>query len=311
MAHAQETPSPDRYPGFSQPIAPAPEATAARASYTTEAAAPPTLSSTNPARPIADAANQPQPSPGQTTPAESKATPPPATLDSMLSSGPEQWTSPEGLGSSLKMMLLMAVISLAPAVLLMTTCFVRMTVVLGLLRQAIGAQQLPPNQVVTSLALFLTLVVMTPVWTQVYRDGIAPYTEKQKPLAAAWHDGVQPLRRFMSAQIEATGNRDDVWLFMRYAPPAEEPKTYDDVPLQVLLPAFMLSELKTAFVIGFQLFLPFLIIDLVVASVTSSMGMPMLPPSMISLPLKLLLFVLVDGWHLVVGMLLQSFQPFT
>jgi flagellar biosynthetic protein FliP len=114
----------------------------------------------------------------------------------------------------------------------------------------------------------------------------------------------------MSMQIEATGNQDDVWLFLRYMPQASAPETYDDVPLAALLPAFMLSELKTAFLIGFQIYIPFLILDMVVASVTMSMGMLMLPPGLISMPLKLLLFVLVDGWHLVVGMLLESFQPF-
>ena len=234
-----------------------------------------------------------------------------ASPSSLLPSNPEQWLSPEGFGSSLKGMALLAVISLAPALLLMTTCFVRITIVLGLLRQAIGTPQLPPNQVLTALSLFLTLAVMTPVWQEAYREGIAPYTSRQKPAAEALHDGLQPVRRFMCAQIEATGNQSDIWMFIEYTRPAVEPKTYDDVSLSALLPAFMLSELKTAFIIGFQLYLPFLIIDVVVASVAVSMGMMMLPPVMVSLPLKLLLFVLVDGWRLVAGMLLNSFQPFT
>ncbi len=212
----------------------------------------------------------------------------------------------------LQVMLLLTVISLAPAVLLMTTCFVRMVVVLGLLRQALGTQQLPPSQVITSIALFLTLLLMTPVWKQIYDDAIVPYTSRQISLDEAWTKGVAPIRRFMSEQIERTENSEDVWLFYRYLPqPAAEPKTYDDVPLVVLLPAYMLSELKTAFLIGFQIYLPFLVLDIVVASVTISMGMMMLPPVLISLPFKLLLFVLVDGWHLVVEMLLESFQPFT
>ncbi|MDH3719315.1 MAG: flagellar biosynthetic protein FliP, partial [Planctomycetota bacterium] len=135
-------------------------------------------------------------------------------------------------------------------------------------------------------------------------------TQQQKTLTQAWQDGVKPVRRFMSLQIEATGNQEDIWLFMSYLPNTENPATYEDVPLAALLPAFMLSELKTAFLIGFQIFIPFLILDMVVASVTVTMGMVMLPPAMISLPFKLLLFVLVDGWHLVVGMLLESFQPF-
>lgn len=222
---------------------------------------------------------------------------------------PDQWTSPEGISSAIKSLALLTVVSLAPAVLLMTTCFVRIVIVLGLLRQSLGSQQLPSNQVVTSLALFMTLLIMAPVWNQVYEDAVLPYTERELTLEEAWDAGVKPVRGFMSAQIERTGNSDDVWLFYKYLPEdAPAPESYDDVPLTVLLPAFMLSELKTAFLIGFQIFLPFLIIDLVVASVTISMGMFMLPPMFVSLPMKLLLFVLVDGWNLVVGMLMDSFQ---
>jgi flagellar biosynthetic protein FliP len=233
-------------------------------------------------------------------------------LPAGIAGGPDQWTSPEGLTSALQVMLLLTVISLAPAILLMTTCFVRIIVVLGLLRQALGTQQLPPSQVITSIALFLTLLLMTPVWKKVYDDAIAPYSQHKIGLEAAWQAGVQPIRRFMSEQIERTNNTDDVRLFYRYLPAnTPEPATYDDVPLQVLLPAYMLSELKTAFLIGFQIYLPFLVLDIVIASVTISMGMMMLPPVLISLPFKLLLFVLVDGWHLVVEMLLNSFQPFT
>ncbi len=229
------------------------------------------------------------------------------TLSPEVLGGPRQWTSPEGLTSALQVMLLLTIISLAPAVLLMTTCFVRVLVVLGLLRQALGTQQLPPNQVLTSLALFVTLAVMTPVWKQAYDDGVTPYVQHQIPLEEAWTRGAAPIRRFMSEQIERTGNSDDVWLFMRYSRPETEPTTYDDVPLTALLPAFMLSELKTSFLIGFQIYLPFLIIDMVVSSVLIAMGMLMLPPVLISLPFKLLMFVLVDGWHLIVGMLMESF----
>lgn len=235
-----------------------------------------------------------------------------------LAAGPEQWTSPEGLGSTLQVMVLLAVVSLAPAVLLMTTSFVRIVVVLGLLRQALGTQQLPPSQVITSLALFLSLLIMSPVWKQVYHEAILPYSQKQVSAQEAWTAGVRPVRRFMIAQIEATHNTDDIYLFLDHA--ADDASTsaddnqevaYDDIPLSVLLPAFMLSELKTAFLIGFQIYLPFLVIDMVVASVMVSMGMLMLPPALVSLPLKLLLFVLLDGWTLVVGMLLSSFQAFT
>jgi len=231
-------------------------------------------------------------------------------LPGALAGGPEKWTSPEGLSSTLQMMLLMSVLSLAPAIMLMTTCFVRVLVVLGILRQALGTQQLPPTQVLTAASLFLTLIIMWPVWKQTYDQGVLPYTQKQLSAQDAWQRGIQPIRRFMSAQIQICGNGDDVWTFYKYLPSAGvEPKSYDDVPLAALLPAFMISELKTAFLIGFQIYLPFVIIDLVVASVTIGMGMLMLPPALISAPFKLLLFVLVDGWHLVAKMLLQSFHP--
>jgi len=232
-----------------------------------------------------------------------------------LGGGPQEWASPEGLSSTLQVMLLLTVLSLAPAVLLMTTCFVRIVVVLGLLRQAIGTQQLPPSQVITSMALFLTLLIMAPVWKQVYDRAIRPYTNHEIGVEEACRAGVVPIRRFMILQIERCGNADDVYLLWQYSPnapdPGDEGIAADDVPLQVLLPAFMLSELKTAFLIGFQIYLPFLIVDMVIASVMVSMGMLMLPPVIISLPFKLLLFVLLDGWHLVVGMLMESFQPFT
>ncbi len=235
--------------------------------------------------------------------------------------GPQQWTSPDGLTSSIQIMLLLTVVSLAPALLLMTTSFVRILVVLGLLRQAIGTQQLPPSQVITSIALFMTMLLMTPVWTAVYNDAIEPYSNKEISMEQAWERGTEPVRKFMADQIIRTENDDDVYLFLRYMPDEIDPKTGElpdyvyygatsgekNVPLQALLPAYMLSELKTAFLIGFQVYLPFVILDIVVACVTISMGMLMLPPVLISLPFKLLLFVLVDGWRLVVEMLLDSF----
>lgn len=244
--------------------------------------------------------------------ADALARPAAESLTNFVSGGPKEWTSPKGLVSTLQIMLLLTVLSMAPAILLMTTSFVRILVVLGLLRQALGTQQLPPSQVITALAMFMTVLIMTPTWKQVYDDSIGPYTANQITLEQAWEAGVLPMRAFMSRQIEAAGNSDDIWLFYEHLPPgSKEPKTYDDVPLQVLLPAFMLSELKTAFLIGFQIYLPFLVLDIVISSVTISMGMMMLPPVMISLPFKLLLFVLVDGWNLVVGMLLQSFAPYS
>lgn len=235
-----------------------------------------------------------------------------STIPSFLPGNMEEWTSPEGLSSSLQIMLLLTVLSMAPAILLMTTSFIRIVVVLGLLRQAIGTQQLPPSQVITSIALFMSLLIMTPVWTDVYQDSIAPYSNNEIGLDEAWQRGIVPIRQFMIRQIDNAKNSDDIWLFYQYLPKdTPPPNDYEDVPIQVLLPAFMLSELKTAFLIGFQVYLPFLILDIVVASVTISMGMLMLPPVMISLPFKLMLFVLVDGWNLVVGMLLESFTPYS
>ena len=236
--------------------------------------------------------------------------------------GPAEWTSPQGLASTLQVMLLLTVVSLAPAILLMTTSFVRIIVVLGLLRQALGTQQLPPSQVITSIALFMTLLLMAPVWKQTYEKGIQPYTNSEIGLEEAFTRGAAPVREFMAHQIQRTQNDDDVYLFLRYMPEELDSATgkppnyvyYDagegerEVPLMALLPAFMLSELKTAFLIGFQIYLPFVILDIVVASVTISMGMLMLPPVLVSLPFKLLLFVLVDGWHLVVEMLPESFH---
>lgn len=236
---------------------------------------------------------------------------------------PTQLTSPEGITSALQVMLLLTVISLAPAIMMMTTSFVRIVVVLGVLRQALGTNQLPPSQVITTLSLFMTIVVMTPTWTAVYENAISPYTSQAEgaTLERTWTEGVKPLRKFMSDQIVRTGNDDDVRLFLDYLPPpttasGETPRyvyygAQDgdvEVPLQALLPAFMLSELKTAFLIGFQIYLPFLILDLIVASVTTSMGMLMLPPALISLPFKLMLFVLVDGWNVLTGSLVESFH---
>ncbi|HEX2473292.1 MAG TPA: flagellar type III secretion system pore protein FliP [Lacipirellulaceae bacterium] len=257
-----------------------------------------------------------------TAPVVAQTEAPAASLLPQGIGGPADWTSPKGLASTLQVMLLLTIVSLAPAILLMTTGFVRIIVVLGLLRQALGTQQLPPSQVVTSIALFMTLLLMAPVWTQTYQEGVKPYTNNEISLIDAFQRGVDPVRRFMAHQIQRTENDDDVYLFLRYLPEEVDPQTgkapnfvyYDpqagekEVPLVALLPAFMLSELKTAFLIGFQIYLPFVILDIVVASVTISMGMLMLPPVLISLPFKLLLFVLVDGWRLVVEMLLESFH---
>ncbi len=237
----------------------------------------------------------------------------------------DQFVSPQGLSSSINVWLAVTVLSLAPAILMMSTCFVRFIVVLSLLRQALGTPNLPPNQVLMGLSLFLTLLVMAPVWNESYQQGIRPYTDppsgaSRPSFPVVFENTVRPLRRFMSQQIEKAHNPDAVWMFVEYQRPAkgsidaenwQEPETYDDVSLTVLLPAYLLSELKTAFLIGFQIYLPFLIIDLVVAAVLMSMGLSMLPPTQISLPFKLLLFVLIDGWTLTVGMLIESVRAVT
>lgn len=235
----------------------------------------------------------------------------------MLAGGPEQWTKPKKLSTSIQVMLLLTVLTLAPSILLMTTCFVRVIVVLGLLRQAIGAQQLPPSQVITALSIFITILVMAPVWNEVRNDALIPYTSQEGnsiSLEQTINRGVVPLKRFMSQQIAMARNVDDIWLFHNHLPEEErqiQPKTFADVPFKVLLPAYMISELKVAFLLGFQIYLPFLVIDIVVSSIAISMGMMMLPPVIISLPFKLILFVLVDGWRLVVGMLMASFIPYS
>jgi flagellar biosynthesis protein FliP len=231
----------------------------------------------------------------------------------------DQMLSPNGMSSTLKIMLLLTVISLAPSILIMTTCFMRFVIVFSLLRQALGTQQLPPNQVLISLSLFLTFLVMSPVWKQSYDEGIRPYTspaagQESISLEEAYHRTAGPVRRFMIEQIQRTGNTDSVLTFLEFQHPNENspaPEKLEDVDTVVLLPAFMVSELKTAFVIGFQIYLPFLVIDMVIATVLISMGMMMLPPVLISLPFKLLLFVLIDGWALTVGMLLESVRAAT
>ncbi len=231
-----------------------------------------------------------------------------------------QMASPATVATSLKLLVAVTILGLVPSILMMTTCFVRFTVVLGLLRQALGTPQALPNQVLTGLGVFLTFLVMAPVWQRCYDDGIRPYTnpaagESSLDEATAFQRTAAPLRDFMAKQIDRAGNADAVWMLIDYQRPDEksplasnwqEPKSYDDVPLNILAPAYLLSELKVAFLIGFQIFLPFIVIDLVVASLLTSLGLNMLPPSMISLPFKLLLFVLIDGWFLTVGMLLES-----
>ena len=198
---------------------------------------------------------------------------------------------------------LLTVLSLAPSIVMMTTSFVRITVVLSLLRTALGLQQSPPNAVIVSLSLFLTAIVMGPTFTQSYNAGVRPLLNHQMELPQAFGAASQPVKTFMLGQV----NRDDLALFMRLSN-TPRPRTAQETPLTVVTPAFMISELKRAFMIGFLLFIPFLVIDLVVASVLVSMGMMMLPPVVVSLPFKLIFFVLVDGWRLVAGSLVESFR---
>lgn len=201
-----------------------------------------------------------------------------------------------------QLVLLVAVLSLAPSILIMVTSFVRIAVVLSLLRTAMGVQQAPPNSVLISLALFLTAFVMAPVLQESYREGVAPYLADELSTEEAWEVSSGPFRDFMLSQVR----EDDLKLFIDLSN-GEVPATPQETSLHVLIPAFMISELRRAFEIGFLLFIPFVVIDLVVASVLMSMGMMMLPPIMISLPFKLIFFVLVDGWRLVAGSLVQSF----
>ncbi|MBO7726228.1 MAG: flagellar type III secretion system pore protein FliP [Thermoguttaceae bacterium] len=202
--------------------------------------------------------------------------------------------------------LLFALLAVVPALLIATTCYVRVITVLSLLRQAIGLAQIPSAQILAVLSLFLTLLVMSPTWTRVYREAWIPYAQNEIDLHEAVRRGETPVRSFLWKQIERSRNTGQIALFLRSIPDAEMPEYYEDLPWRALLPAFILSELKTAFFIGLQLFLPFVIIDLVVSGVMVSMGMMMLPPTVVSLPFKLMLFVLLDAWDPVVQMLIDS-----
>lgn len=221
------------------------------------------------------------------------------TINLSLSS-PE---TPEALVSSINVILMLTILFLAPSLLLMTTTFTRFVIVFGFLRQAMGTQQIPPTQLLVSLALLLTIYVMEPVGTKAYEQGIKPYVAEQIDYETAFERTTEPFKNFM---IRNTREKD-LALFFRIRK-MENPQTIKDVPLSVIVPAFMISELKTAFEIGFLLFLPFLVIDMVVASLLMSMGMMMLPPVMISLPFKILIFVLVDGWNLLIGNMIASIK---
>ncbi|MBN1345954.1 MAG: flagellar type III secretion system pore protein FliP [Phycisphaerae bacterium] len=217
-----------------------------------------------------------------------------------------------GVVSTLQILTIMTVLSLAPSILILTTCFTRIMVVLAMLRQAMGTQQLPPGQVITGLSLFLTFMVMAPTWQRIHQNALVPYLDKKLSQKEAMNAAVGPMREFMIRQIETTENEDAVFMLLEYrrGTPIPEDQTvqWDEVPTTVLIPAFVLSELKSAFIMGFQFYLPFLVIDMVIATILISMGMLMLPPVLISLPFKVALFVLANGWQLIIGTLLLSFS---
>ena len=204
---------------------------------------------------------------------------------------------------TLQIFLLMTVLSLAPAILIMVTSFTRIVIVLSLLRRALGTMQMPPNQVMIGLALFLTFFIMAPVWQEINQNALQPYLEKKIGNQQALLQASAPLKKFMLKQTR----EKDLGLFVSISK-LGKPKSSDDIPISVLIPSFIISEVKTAFQIGLLLYVPFLIIDMVVASVLLSMGMMMLPPIMVSLPFKLMLFVLADGWFLLVGSLVKGFS---
>jgi flagellar biosynthetic protein FliP len=239
----------------------------------------------------------------------------PGTVSAQQAGGPlptgiriqfDQDSTPAEVSQSLQIVLLLTVLSLAPAIVVMTTSFTRILVVFGFLRRALGTQQVPSAQIMTGLSLFLTIFIMGPIWKGINEDAVKPYMDNQITQAQAWDRGVAHMRTFMASQ---TG-KAELGLFLELANEDQASKI-EDVGMQILMPAFMVSELKTAFQLGFLLYLPFLVIDLVTATILMSLGMMMLPPMMISLPIKLLFFVLADGWNLFIRGLVSSFQGFS
>jgi flagellar biosynthetic protein FliP len=212
-------------------------------------------------------------------------------------------SNPQDVAVTLQIMAVLTILSIAPSILIMTTSFIRIVVVLGFLRNALSTQNVPPNQVIIALSLFLTFYVMSPYWSQANEEGVQPYLAGQITQEEALDKTVAPLREFMFRQTRES----DLALFVNLSN-AERPESQEDVSTMTLIPAFVISELKTAFQIGFMIYIPFIVIDMIVASTLMSMGMMMLPPVMISLPFKILLFVMVDGWHLLIKSLIVSFK---
>ncbi|WP_347710810.1 flagellar type III secretion system pore protein FliP [Geotalea sp. SG265] len=219
-----------------------------------------------------------------------------------VSVGVGKATKPGDMAVVLQIFLLMTVLSLAPGILMMTTSFTRIVVVLSFLRNALGTQSAPSNQIIIGLSLFLTFFIMAPVWQQINTQALQPYRAQAITQDEALKRATVPMRKFMLSQVR----EKDLALFINLSK-LPRPKNADDIPTMTIIPAYMISELKTAFQIGFLVYIPFLVLDMVVASVLMSMGMMMLPPVMISLPFKILLFVLVDGWGLIIGSLVKSF----
>ncbi|MCE1190489.1 MAG: flagellar type III secretion system pore protein FliP [Ignavibacteria bacterium] len=211
--------------------------------------------------------------------------------------------NPEDVSATLQLLFLMTILSLAPSILIMTTCYLRIIIVFNFLRNALGTMQMPPNQLLAGMALFITFFVMAPTWTKVNNEALKPYLDKKITIDSAYNKGIEPIRAFMFRQV-----RDqDLELFISISNmPRPEHRT--DLPTHILIPAYIISELRAAFIIGFFLFIPFLVVDMIVSSILMSMGMMMLPPMMVSLPFKILLFVLVDGWNLVIGSVVRSIQ---
>lgn len=256
------------------------------------------------------------------TPKEASALNPLSMLDSAASAlpgrngsgGPSSGDQKGGLSTAINILVVLTVIGLVPSIMLMCTCFVRILIVLGLLRQALGTQSIPPPQVITALALFMTMLVMSPTISRINNEAIEPFRAGEvRDYDDLWNRAKQPVRDFMFAQIEATGNWSSLYMILgQRGVDTSTPETLkrSDVDMVTLIPAYMLSELKVAFLMGFKVYLPFLVIDMVISTMLISMSMMMVPPVMVSLPFKLLLFVLVDGWTLVVGGLMASFaQP--
>lgn len=210
--------------------------------------------------------------------------------------------NPKEIVSAIQIILMLTILTLAPAILILMTSFTRLIIVFSFLRQALGTQQMPPNQLLVGMSLFLTFFIMQPVFNQINVEALQPYMANQLPQEMALEKALTPLRRFMFSQTRDS----DLELFLKLGK-IKNPKTRADVPTTVLVPAFVMSELKTAFQIGFIIYLPFLVIDIIVASVLMALGMMMLPPVIISLPFKIMVFVLVDGWTLIVGSMIKSF----